>query len=54
MKIYLEETQLGTISRKEEIGRQLSELEEKLKTPERTVDDIVRHILLLKEYKLYE
>ena len=54
MKIYLEETQLGTISRKVEIERQLAEIEEKLKFPDRTVDDIVRHIQLLKEYKLYE
>lgn len=54
MKIYLEETHLGTLSRKAEIERQLEKLEEKLKSPERTVDDIVRHILLLKEYRLYE
>lgn len=32
-----------------EIDRQITELEEKLKTPARTVEDIVRHIQLIKE-----
>lgn len=54
MKIYLEQTHLGITSRKAELERQISALEEKLKTPERTVEDIVRHIQLLKEYKLYQ
>ncbi len=54
MKINLQTTYLSTTARKEEIERQLFELEEKLKTPERTVEDIVRHIELLKEYKLYQ
>ena len=54
MKIYLEETQLGTMSRKEEIERQLAKLEEKLKSPDRTVEDIIAHIKLLKEYRLYK
>ncbi|MDE7439994.1 MAG: hypothetical protein K2N23_05770 [Clostridia bacterium] len=54
MKIILEQTYLSTLTRKEEIENQLAALEEKLKTPERTVEDIVRHIELLKEYKLYK
>ncbi len=54
MKINLDETYLGTTSRKEEIELMLSELDEKLKTPERTVEDLVRHIELLKEYRLYK
>ena len=53
MKIYLEETFLVTTTRKEEIERELFKLEQVLKTPDRTVEDIVRHIELLKEYKLY-
>ena len=36
-----------------EIERQLAELDEILKTPERTLDDIILHIRLLKEYKLF-
>ena len=32
-----------------EIDAELEKLEKKLKTPDRTVDDIVRHIELLKE-----
>lgn len=53
MKINLEQTYLGTTSRKEEIELELSKLDKKLKTPERTVGDIIRHIKLLKEYRLY-
>ena len=54
MKINLEQTYLGTMTRKEEIELLLSQLERKLQTPERTVEDIVRHIELLKEYRLYK
>lgn len=54
MKINLQPTYLSTETRKQEIERRLFELEEKLKTPERTVEDIVRHIQLLKEYRLYK
>ena len=53
MTITLEHTYLDTTTRKQEIERQLAELEEKLLSPERTVDDIVRHIKLLKEYRQY-
>ncbi len=54
MKTELEQTYLCTTTRIKEIERQLSELEEKLKTPQHTVEDIVRHIELLKEYRLYK
>lgn len=53
MIIALEQTYLNTSTRKEEIERELEEIEQKLKSPERTVDDIIRHIKLLKEYRLY-
>ena len=51
MKITLEQTYIRTTTRKQEIERELAILEEKLKTSDRTVDDIVRHIQLLKEYR---
>ena len=51
MKIILEETYVRVPTRKEEIERELERLEEKLKTPERTLDDLVQHIKLLKEYR---
>ena len=54
MKIVLEQTYVRPLTRKQEIERELEELEQKLKTPERTVEDIVRHIKLLKEYRQYE
>ena len=54
MKITLEQTYVGTATRKQELERQLDELERKLQTPERTIEDIVRHIQLLKEYRQYE
>lgn len=54
MKINLQQTYLSTTTRKEEIERELFALERKLKTPERTVEDIVKHIELLKEYRLYK
>ena len=54
MSITLEQTYLNTTCRKQEIERELKELEEKLKSPERTVDDIVTHIKLLKEYRQYK
>ena len=50
MKIILEQTYINA-NRKGEIKSELEKLEEKLKTPERTVEDIVRHIQLLKEYR---
>lgn len=49
MEITLEHTYTSTAAHKMEIERQLEQLEAKLKTPERTVEDIVRHIELLKE-----
>ena len=54
MKITLEQTYIRTTTRKQEIERELAELETKLKSPERTVDEIVRHIQLLKEYRQCE
>ena len=54
MKITLEQTYLDSTTRKLEIERQLDELEAKLQSPERSVEDIVRHIQLLKEYRQYE
>ena len=53
MKITLEQSYVNT-TRKEEIKRELEEVEQKLRSPERTVEDIVRHIELLKEYRLQE
>lgn len=50
MKINLEAAYVNNAARKAEIERELAELEKKLKTPERTVEDLVRHITLLKEY----
>lgn len=49
MEITLEHTYTSTAAHRIEIERQLEQLEAKLKTPERTVEDIVRHIELLKE-----
>ena len=54
MTITLEQTYLDTATRKQEIERELSELEETLRSPERTLDDIIRHITLLKEYRQYQ
>ena len=53
MTITLEHTYLDTTTRKQEIERELEQLELKLQSPERTVEDIVRHIKLLKEYRQY-
>lgn len=53
MKIALLQTFVAESTRKEELERQIAETEEKLKSPERTVEDIVRHIELIKEYKQY-
>ena len=54
MKINLQQTYLSATDRKEQIERELEILEAKLKTPERTVEDLVHHIELLKEYRLYK
>ena len=54
MKITLEQNYLSTTTRKQEIERELEELDRKLRSPEHTVDDIVRHIKLLKEYRQYK
>ena len=53
MNITLENTYLDATKYKQQIEQELKELEEKLKTPERTVEDIVRHIYLIKEYRRY-
>ena len=49
MKINLQPTYLNEELQLEDIQRQLIPLEEKLKTPSRTLDDIIRHIELIKE-----
>ena len=54
MIITLEQTYLDSETRKQEIEQELYELEKKLQSPERTVEDIVRHIKLIKEYRRYE
>ena len=51
MKITLEQTYLEGKTRKQQIEDELAKLEEKLKTPERTLEDIIRHIQLIKEYR---
>ena len=51
MKIVLEHTYAREATRKQEIECELEKLEKRLRTPERTVEDIVRHIQLLKEYR---
>ena len=51
MKITLEQTFLDGKTRKQQIESELAKLDEKLKTRERTLDDIIRHIQLLKEYR---
>lgn len=48
MKVILPETYLTNESELSEIERELQVIEKKLKTPERTVDDLIRHIELLK------
>ena len=48
MKIELYES-YSTAGRLLQIEKQLAETEEILKTPQRTVDDIIRHMQLLKE-----
>lgn len=54
MKITLEQSYVSSQTRKQELERQLDELERKLQSPERTVEDIVLHIQLLKEYRRFE
>lgn len=49
MRINLINNYTNKEQRFAEIEAELTELDEKLKTPERTLDDIIRHIKLLKE-----
>lgn len=49
MKIKLLNTYADKEGRLAEINSELSKLEAKLKTPARTLEDIIRHIELLKE-----
>ena len=49
MKINLIDTYTDKNIRLAEIEREILSLDEKLKTPARTLDDIIRHIQLLKE-----
>lgn len=53
MKITLLNTYTENEHRLAQIEDELEALEERLKTPERTVDDLIRHIELLKERRLY-
>lgn len=53
MKITLLNTYADKQTRLAEIEREIAELDEILKTPARTLDDIIRHIELLKERALY-
>lgn len=53
MKIKLTQTYLDKADCLADLERQIEELDKRLKTPERTLDDIVRHIELLKERALY-
>lgn len=48
MKVILPETYLNKELNLAEVERELQVIEKKLKTPERTVDDLIRHIELLK------
>lgn len=49
MKIELVQNYLDKNCRLTEVEKELALLDEKLKTPARTLDDIIRHIELLKE-----
>lgn len=49
MKIKLLNTYADKQSRLAEINSELEELEARLKTPARTLEDIIRHIELIKE-----
>ena len=49
MKVELITTYTSTEAQLAELDKQIAEVEEKLKTPDRTVDDIIRHIQLIKE-----
>ena len=51
MKITLLNTLIDKAHRLAQINSELELLDEKLKTPSRTLDDLVRHIQLLKEKK---
>ena len=53
MAITLEHTYLNSEARKRELEKELEILEEKLKTPERTLDDIVRHMQILLELRKF-
>ena len=49
MKIQLQNNYTDKVRRLIDLDRQLAEVEEKLKTPQRTVDDLILHMQLLKE-----
>lgn len=48
MKIILPETYLSKALNLSEIERQLAVIEAKLKSPDRTLEDIIRHMELVK------
>ena len=49
MKVKLITSYSSKAKQLAELDRQIAEVEEKLKTPERSVEDIIRHIQLVKE-----
>ena len=49
MKMELLTSYASEIVRLADVEKQIAETEEILKTPERTVEDIIRHMQLLKE-----
>ena len=51
MKIELFESFTSEETRLAELERQIAEVEKKLKTPDRTVEDIILHIRLIKEWQ---
>ena len=54
MKSELITTYTNRAARLAELDRQIADVEEKLKSPSRTVDDIILHIQLLKERQTLE
>ncbi len=49
MKVELITSYSSKTKQLAELDRQIAEVEERLKSPERTVEDIIRHIQLVKE-----
>ena len=49
MKAVLHANHLQNTDRKRQVADELKELDKKLKTPQRTVEDVVQHMELIKE-----